>query len=257
MIFIKPLKILFLKTRKTASTSVELALSELIENGDGSVITPLTPLEDRERYRSLGVFPTRTGASKSLELQYASALAGAPEAELKRLHRALRADSTLFNHVTLRKISDLIGSELDGTTVFTVERKAEQRLTSLLRYKDDLGQLGTARGLPVPSNIRPLLAATSHGLNNYEIYNPKNTVVGRVRVLNYDNLEQELSEVAPQLGSTGRPILKHAKRSQSPNAGTFPVASRVATLRCVREERALHAGWVHSKHASPQAAAQL
>jgi hypothetical protein len=57
-------KFIFLKTKKTASTSIELALSALC--GDGDVITLLTEIDEALRANGRGAGPERVQKIRSL-----------------------------------------------------------------------------------------------------------------------------------------------------------------------------------------------
>ena len=238
MMFLKSRRLLFLKTRKTAGTSIEVALSELVVPGDGSVITPLNPAEDLARFRELGVHPQGTRAPFEVEKAYCDALARGDLVDIADCHHKLRQASTFFNHVPLRTVAAELGSELDDVTIFTVERRAEERLGSLLRYKRDLGHLPSPFGVELPDQLRSMLVAFSPQLRNAHIYDSH--VLGRpVRVLDYHNLHDQLSEII----GDGPVRLTNQKKSARTGHRPHRGARAIATWRCRSEEAALDRGW--------------
>ncbi len=70
MIYLSKPNLLFLKPKKTAGTSVEIALS--CNAGAGDIVTPIVPEDEAVRYQLGGQFPLNWAWNRRLETDYAS-----------------------------------------------------------------------------------------------------------------------------------------------------------------------------------------
>jgi hypothetical protein len=175
-------RFIFLKTRKTAGTSLELALARVC--GPDDVITSINP-RDEEARRAQG-------------------LPGPQNVESPHLHRKA------FNHMPARMAREAVGAEVwDGYYRFAIERNPWDAVVSLYYWKyKDREQLPDFDTYVSEEWIEQLA-------NNRRMYR----IRGRLavdRVLRYEHLDTELSEVWHHLGLPGEPDLPRAKGHARP-----------------------------------------
>lgn len=175
----------FMKTRKTAGTSVEIALSRVC--GPDDVITPVTD-EDEELRRAAG--------------------GRGPQHFEDPPHLGRRA----FNHMPVSMVRKMLGRKrFESYLSFAVERNPWDAVVSLYhwRYRDE--PAGDFAAFVASS------AVAEFATKNQRIYR----LQGRVavdRVLRYEDLASELGSVWTSLGLPGSPDLPHAKGGLRPRA---------------------------------------
>ena len=194
---------IFMKTRKTAGTSVEIALSRVC--GDDDVITPISPADEELRVAAGGRSPQNFTSPPLNE--------------------------KVFNHVRARRARRALGVEWwRGSYRFAIERNPWDTAVSAYHWSFRPERVAAPPAFDdfVASDQLEKLA------RNSEIYR----INGRLavdRVLRYENLAAELGEVWAHLGLPGTPDLPHAKSGARP-AGSYrdyysPAArERVATV---------------------------
>lgn len=121
---------IFVKTMRTASTSVELALSP--HCGPDDVITPISTRHDLQRLKDDGVAP-RNFAPADVVDRYRKALKKGNE---KLMKRALREDrgrlDTLHTQVTCSRAREFVGNDFwRAAFKFAVERHPYEKAVSL------------------------------------------------------------------------------------------------------------------------------
>lgn len=118
-------RFIFLKTRKTAGTSVEIALSRIC--GPLDVLTPISPVDQALRFQDSGALPRN---------YLLGGTPAPPERAGMQQHFAQQLNSyqpsaRLFNHITAAQVRPLVGARIWQTYFrFTIERDPFQRLES-------------------------------------------------------------------------------------------------------------------------------
>lgn len=175
-------RFIFLKTRKTAGTSVEIALST--SAGPDDVITPVSPA-DEELRRSVGGRPGQNFDSPPLPRK-------------------------AFNHMPAHMVRKLVGqSTWDDYYKVSVERNPWDTVVSLYywRFRDE-------EAPPFAEFVqRPLVEQLA--IKNTRTYR----LDGRIavdRVLRFESLADELGELWSHLGLPGHPELPRAKGGARP-----------------------------------------
>jgi len=211
-------RFIFLKTRKTAGTSIEIALSRYC--GPDDVLTPLRPEHDERLRRDLG------GGRGAQHFRY----------PLRRLHlyrprdvvRLLRGRGPkhAYNHMPAAAVRALVGKRIwDGYLKVAVERNPWDVVVSQYFFK-------FAERMPFDVYL------VEHGLallrGNREIY----TIDGRVGVdllLRYESLQAGLDAFAERVGLPTPIALPSAKSSTRPRGLPYRAMYDSATRRLVEQ----------------------
>lgn len=173
---------IFLKTRKTAGTSVEIALSKVC--GPEDIITMISPEDEQLRAAAGGRGPQN--------------------------FQAPPLPRRAFNHMSARLARDVVGTRVWRSYYkFAIERNPWDAVVSLYYWKyKDRETLPDFEQYVAEEWIEQLA-------NNQRMYR----IRGRLavdRVLRYENLADELGEVWEHLGLPGTPDLPHAKGQARP-----------------------------------------
>jgi len=121
MIALLSRNLLFIKTRKTASTSVEVALSRFATDRD--VLTPLSPADENLR-KSLGYSGAQNWENPWVGSSRTSISAGD---EIDSQHSA-------YNHMSLVEAAQFLGETVDSLHVVSVVRNPWERVISRYYY---------------------------------------------------------------------------------------------------------------------------
>lgn len=194
MIISHKYRFIFIKTNKTAGTSIEIALSRFC--GEDDVITPISPEDERLR-KTVGY----RGAQR-----YLAPLSAYRLKDIRALLR-LKRKGRYYNHMPAREIKRLVGEQTwNDYYTFCFERHPYERLISLYywRHKTE----------PRPSIAQFLQSGVPAVLKTkgFDLY----TIDGEIavdRVYLFENLEEELEHLRVRLQLPGKLELPHAKAS--------------------------------------------
>ena len=171
-------KFIFLKTNKTAGTSIEIALSQFC--GETDVITPIPPIDERVR-RELG----HRGPQNL---------------------RVPPSQSTAFyNHISANEVRQKVGATVwNEYYKFCFERNPWDRVISFYFWR--------CQNEPRPSisafiESDEMSILKEKGINLYTI----SGTIAVNRVCLYENLQGELDEICSQIGLPGKLALPNAK----------------------------------------------
>ena len=186
-------KFIFIKTNKTAGTSVEIALSKFC--GANDIVTKISRVDEKTR-KSLGY----TGAQNYLAnrdpaLNWIDRLLGRSEAEV------------FFNHMPATRIRELIPRKIwDGYFKFCIERNPWDRTVSAYYWKNKLE--------PRPPMIDWLNKGGHKVLQDRgrELYTIDGSIVVD-QVIKYENLTDDLEAVRLKIGLPAPLELPNSKSS--------------------------------------------
>ncbi len=216
-------KFIFIKTEKTAGTSIELALARIC--GPDDIITAVVHPADRELQRALG--PSCQGQQNDIiPLRFLNALDIARSLKARRRPR-------FVNHMGAKEIRRFVSPEVwKGYFKFCVERNPYDKVISLyawwreleaqwrldpLKFRRDLG--AAARGVEWMIAHHPVGDMTlsqfvqsgrANLVQGYDLY----TIDGEVvvdRILRYERLAEEWPEMARDLSLNDLQELPRAK----------------------------------------------
>lgn len=164
-------RFVYVKTRKTASTSIEIALSKFC--GPDDVITPIVETDEKVRralgYRGPQNYRVTTAAGKSVEL---------------------------VNHSPATLARTLLGEVWGRYVTFTVERNPFDRIISQYYWELPLWQ---RRGDPVPPIGEYLRTRPVEVLSNWPLYAAEDTVIVD-HVGRYESLAADLTAISERIG---------------------------------------------------------
>ncbi len=170
-------KFIFIKTKKTAGTSIEIALSTIC--GDQDIITPITA-EDEITRKALGGRGPQNHVVNGIPLFY--------------------------NHIPAKDVRVLIGKPVwDGYFKFCFERNPWDKVISWYFWEQ-----ATEPRLPLSEFVQSGWAAQVGGPGGFDLY----TIDGEMavdRVCLFENLDQELARIRAELNLPAIPDLPRAK----------------------------------------------
>ena len=196
-------RFVFLKTVKTAGTSVEVFLRRFC--GPQDIVTPITPIDEQTPVAA-GLPPRNYARDRALELAYCEHVAAGRLDEALALHRK---GAVFFNHMSAAMLQHQLGAGLlKDYFVFTIERHPYDRAISRAAF--DLGMAAYQDGKEtavtpedVIGHIRYRLAAGGGGdFSNWSIYTLDDKVVADA-VVYYEAMQEGLEQVLKRLGLDG------------------------------------------------------
>lgn len=188
-------KYIFLKTRKTAGTSVEAMLAKYAGPDDILAISHdvtenselRTQNSDAPRY-SVGISGLRRFVIRSLHQKRMTFILG------------------FYQHMTAKEVKESVGPHIwNNYTKITIERNPYHRLISFWRWRSDWFRLD----IPFEMFALSALSASpwnrtqtkSHGFSNRPFYTlPLSKSICCDHVIRYENLESDLTKIADAIG---------------------------------------------------------
>ena len=219
MIYSKSRDFLFVKGRKIAGTSVEIALSSIC--GPGDILTPLVPIDEIKRVKLSGRGAQNYSTSREKERAYLLKLLSGGRSKAAAIDKP---KETYSAHIPLRRFVRLFGS-LPTTRIFCIERNPYAKVISSANMAgsnfDDYRQ----RGRPMKSDVDELKRTIAIRLARSEPLLCKNINLYRyakgrmpVRVLRFESLASDFKQLMTEYGITSVPSLPHAKKGIGSNS---------------------------------------
>ncbi len=115
-------KFIYIKGRKVAGTSIEIALSRIC--GPDDVITPITPRDERQRLQS-GRPSQNYSRSRLEEATYLKNVARKDPA-------AAPPEQLFYNHMPLQEVENTCRADLRGYTIICAERNPYAKILSFI-----------------------------------------------------------------------------------------------------------------------------
>jgi hypothetical protein len=189
MIISHKYRFIFIKTRKTAGTSVEIALSRLC--GEDDVLTPLLPEDEQIRFDYTG----GTGA-RNWQL---------PESASGRTRRAAR----FYPHMPAREIAELVPESVwKSYYKFAIERNSFAKVLSGFHWY-------ISRQPNTPKFSRFVNSRRVERLSDFSLYAMEDSGIVVDRIVQFDELLPGFNSVLDEIGLPGVTELPRAKVSRS------------------------------------------
>lgn len=187
-------KFIFIKTNKTAGTSIEIALSKFCGRKD--IITPISRRDEKKR-RQLGGRGCRNFRAPLWEYK--------PE-DFSALFRTGHPKKKYYNHMSALEIRERIGEEIwNSYFKFCFERNPWDRMASLYfwlnKKNDDAPSMGEFLDSDKPALLK------RRGIGAY-------TIDGKVvvdKICRFENIQDDLDAVCEKIGIPGKLELPHTK----------------------------------------------
>lgn len=193
-------KFIFIKTSKTAGTSIEIALSSIC--GDDDIITPITD-EDEEIRRQLGYRCPQNYRNQQTKLL----------TQLKNMARGTSRHLDFYNHAPAKFIKTVLGKKLwEEYYKFTFERNPWDRVVSYYHWK----HRHSTNPPPLSSivNKTELENLRKRGWDLYTI----NNKIAVDKIFKYENLSSDFNKILNKIGITCSIELPRAKSGyRTPN----------------------------------------
>lgn len=180
-------KFIFLKTRKTAGTSIEIGLSRFC--GDRDVLTPIAPQDEALRQE----FSNRGPQNLHISLkEYTPEERTHLERLFVRKKSGERKEIRYRNHISTGQVRALVGAAVwDEYFKFCFERNPWDKVISLYFWR-------TRECESRPALLEFLCSKSARGLSNFGIY----SIDGEIAVDHvglYEDMDSELERVAELL----------------------------------------------------------
>jgi hypothetical protein len=193
-------KFIFIKTFKTAGTSVEIALSKYC--GPDDVITPIIP-EDEAKRRELG-YPGPQNDLIPLSRYTFGDFARALQ-KRRRLH--------FTNHVGADFIQKYVDPEVwDSYFKFCFERNPWDRVISAYYFRN--------REEPRPGIAKFIDSGRANTFGGFELYTRDGTILVD-RVFKFEQLESAMEELRERIGLPETPVLPRTKAGTRANKSGY------------------------------------
>ena len=231
MIFSELHNFLFLKGRKVASTSFEVALSKIC--GADDIITPITPVDERYRI-DLGYRHAQNFGADSDKLEgYIREVKNADSAQFDQIKKP---KGLIKDHCTFQEAWDFFGERLRGKKVIAIARNPYQTILSRLNHMarfDDYKKSGDVI-CASPEQLQEELSFfikkltnNSYPKNISHYTTPRNASIPlEVTYLKFEHLQSELDRFLTSLNISEKVSLPHLKKGQNfPDEAILDVAN--------------------------------
>jgi hypothetical protein len=219
MILSEKHKFIFIKGRKVASTSMEIALSGIC--GEHDIITPISTIDERHRAYTIGSRSAQNfGLSTRKNTEYIEKIKNCSKKQLADIQLP---KGSFYNHMPLQEVCQAKSIITSDWTIFAIERCPYAKIISLanmhLQYKFYL-----TNGKPMISNISDIKDYIRHlikkslliQVKNIDLYKTKDGEIPTT-ILHYENLEIEYTKLMKNFNVKTYPELKHYKKGLNSN----------------------------------------
>jgi hypothetical protein len=183
---------LFVRTRKTASTSTEIVLGSWC--GGDDIVTPVG-VDDELIRHSYGGGPANFCEDPRLEEKYKAALATKDAKLIARIYRDVMKQLRFHHHMDAAEIQAKLPREFwQGARKFAVDRHPYEKAVSIAYWRN---RKAIANGASVEDFLASVVEKADY--RNFDLYSIDRTVWVD-RVIRYEDLWSEIGALATSLG---------------------------------------------------------
>jgi len=230
MIFSRLHRFLFIKGRKVAGTSFEVALSKVC--GPNDIITPVTPIDEKARLADGYRHAQNYGADDQKLRSYIDTLGSACPETLQRLKPP---KGRFANHTTLREAHSLLGEELKDIRIMAIVRSPYQTILSRLNHRVAFADYKST-GRAMQATLKDLRDELQTFVKNLETCGYDKNIShymptpgmdsSAVEYLRFENLQEELNDLLASLNITKPIMLPHLKKGRNlPDEAILEIAT--------------------------------
>lgn len=201
-------KFIFVKTRKTAGTSIEYGLGPLC--GPRDIIAPIGPQEDIDRAASTGVVPRNFSRDAHIERRYLRSVIKKRRRLLRAIWDELKVDgitsaneSICTSHATSVEIKSWVGEFWEGAFRFASERHPYEKAVSYAYFHKN------PEGKPFAEHLDEVIKNHKLGYTGHLQY----MIAGKVVVhdfIKHSSLQNDLMRICGKL-NLAVPTLPHRR----------------------------------------------
>ena len=208
-------KFIFIKGRKVAGTSIEMALSTIC--GPDDIVTPITPFDEVQRIRA-GGYCRNYGVDAKQEEHYRRLLA---ESSTQNLDGVSIPKSTYYHHMSLREVYALCDREIRDYRVIFAERSPYSKIISFINMKGNLPNYHTSGDMLYNDSLfaKEREVFFDNGaidfVKNIGLYRDEDGTI-RSDPISYDRLHDDFRDTLSALGVKNALPLPHSKKGGLP-----------------------------------------
>jgi hypothetical protein len=210
MIFSKLHRFIFIKGRKVAGTSTEIALSAIC--GPEDILTPIGQSDELMRIER-GAQAQNYSADPAAEKAYIEKLKSTP---LNKIGKVRAPEGEFGNHMTLTRVLELCGDVRGEYQIIAVDRNPYSKVLSMANMQAATGYKETGVMVSTPEAMQDALDDLFDSGQIKKLVNIKQYKgpEGRIeaKVMRYENLSEELPAFIASLGVENPPAIPHAKK---------------------------------------------
>lgn len=209
-------RFIFVRGRKVAGTSIEMALSTIC--GQNDVVPAMIPVDERMRQEMNG----HCGAysdTPSLERAYVKL---STESPLEQLHRLHPPRARFSAHTSLAEIREAYGARIDDFHVVVAQRCPYGRVLSALNMAQSFDRYQRGGAMRGDTAAAPRLFDRAHErgrlhqLRNIDLYRGWDAAK-TATVIRYEHLQTGLDAFLAKIGHLGPVVAPHAKKGRMAN----------------------------------------
>ena len=209
----------FIKGRKVAGTSIEVGLSHIC--GPDDVLTPITPADEKVRYRTTGRLAQNFGAKSSQLESFHEAIKTTPSDVIGE--KKIRIPRGSYRgHMPLKQIEDVHGPFPSTYQIIGISRSPYEQVLSRIKHRLSIEAIRQG----VVSQVDPdhpsftkakadvMQKIQNQSLNlNVNMYKNSAGFFAITRILRYENLSNDFKKLMHDMGSKDCQKLPHLKKT--------------------------------------------
>lgn len=206
----------FVKGRKVASTSLEIALSQIC--GPDDIVTAITPADERVRI-GLGGQCRNFAKDPAIEAVYLDLVRKCDDAKALATGVHARRPGAYFNHAALSDIERISGLDTEQFTLLLAVRNPYEKIISLANMRLSFQAYDGSPMVNDPAAIRQMAAKLFESgdyqrARNTDLYRTNRSYL-RTVLIRHATLRPDLDAFVRSLGLTSELALPHAKSGAS------------------------------------------